>query len=159
MLPKRNESIAPSDSPHFQTHSHHSSTQSAGVSIINGYNLFDETKLKDWYSKYQSCQIYFINHAQHQSYVQIIATFTNIWLPFQRTQGLIAAVIDPKKSFITTPMDYPVPLRVSIPTLHRLYPPYGLATQETVFPFVSLVLYIKRLIFSFFRDPSVVHVR
>lgn len=37
-----------------------------------------------WYPKHQSCQRYFIDHAQHEPLVQAFATFINILLPFQR---------------------------------------------------------------------------
>ncbi|EXJ88549.1 hypothetical protein A1O1_05479 [Capronia coronata CBS 617.96] len=37
-----------------------------------------------WFPKYQSCQRYFIDHAQHEPLVQAFASFINILLPFQR---------------------------------------------------------------------------
>lgn len=37
-----------------------------------------------WAPKYQSCQRYFIDHAQHEPLVQAFASFINILLPFQR---------------------------------------------------------------------------
>ncbi len=39
----------------------------------------------EWYPKYQSCQRYFLDHAQHNGPVQAVAAFINIHLPFQRT--------------------------------------------------------------------------
>ncbi|KAL2416452.1 Verrucosidin biosynthesis cluster protein U3 [Exophiala dermatitidis] len=38
----------------------------------------------EWFPKYQSCQKYFIDHAQHEPLVQAFASFINILLPFQR---------------------------------------------------------------------------
>lgn len=40
----------------------------------------------DWYPKYQSCQRYFLDHAQHSIPVQALAAFVNILLPYQRPQ-------------------------------------------------------------------------
>ena len=37
-----------------------------------------------WFPKYQSCQRYFVDHAQHEPLVQAFASFINILLPFQR---------------------------------------------------------------------------
>jgi hypothetical protein len=37
-----------------------------------------------WYPKHQSCQKYFLDHAQHLPEVQAFAAFINILLPFQR---------------------------------------------------------------------------
>ncbi|KAK5101369.1 hypothetical protein LTS08_004976 [Lithohypha guttulata] len=37
-----------------------------------------------WYPKYQSCQRYFVDHAQHDFLVQAFAAFINILLPYQR---------------------------------------------------------------------------
>lgn len=41
-----------------------------------------------WYPKYQSCQRYFVDHAQHDFLVQAFAAFINILLPFQRTPAV-----------------------------------------------------------------------
>jgi len=38
----------------------------------------------EWYPQYQSCQQYFLDHAQHSVPVQALAAFLNIRLPFQR---------------------------------------------------------------------------
>jgi hypothetical protein len=38
----------------------------------------------EWYPQYQSCQRYFLDHAQHSVPVQALASFVNIRLPFQR---------------------------------------------------------------------------
>jgi hypothetical protein len=37
-----------------------------------------------WFPKHQSCQRYFLDHAQHLPEVQAFASFINILLPFQR---------------------------------------------------------------------------
>jgi hypothetical protein len=38
----------------------------------------------EWYPQYQSCQRYFLDHAQHSVPVQALAAFLNIRLPYQR---------------------------------------------------------------------------
>jgi hypothetical protein len=45
-----------------------------------------------WHSAYQSCQRYFINHAQHSGMVQAVAAFINIRLPFQWLQSPVTSV-------------------------------------------------------------------
>ncbi|KAI9831465.1 MAG: hypothetical protein M1819_005064 [Sarea resinae] len=37
----------------------------------------------EWHPRYQSCQRYFLDHAQHSAPVQAVAAFTNICLPYQ----------------------------------------------------------------------------
>lgn len=44
----------------------------------------------EWYPKYQSCQRYFVNHAQQSNPVQAVAAFMNISLPFQRHSNPIS---------------------------------------------------------------------
>ena len=43
-----------------------------------------EFDIFEWYPQYQSCQRYFLDHAQHSVPVQALAAFLNIRLPFQR---------------------------------------------------------------------------
>lgn len=38
----------------------------------------------EWYPAYQSCQRYFLDHAQYDASVQAVAALVNICLPFQR---------------------------------------------------------------------------
>lgn len=38
----------------------------------------------EWYPRYQSCQRYFVDYAQHSVPVQALSTFLNIQLPFQK---------------------------------------------------------------------------
>src|SRR6201986_553196 len=45
-----------------------------------------------WHPVYQSCQRYFVNHAQHSGLVQAVAAFVNIRLPFQWTSNPITSV-------------------------------------------------------------------
>ncbi|KAI9761155.1 MAG: methionine-synthesizing 5- methyltetrahydropteroyltriglutamate--homocysteine methyltransferase [Chaenotheca gracillima] len=45
----------------------------------------------EWYPQYQSCQKYFLDHAQHAMAVQAVAAFLNITLPFQREANPISS--------------------------------------------------------------------
>lgn len=58
-------------------HQHNASSQHA--------SQFD---ILAWYPKYQSCQRYFVEHAQHDVLVQAFAAFINILLPYQRTPAV-----------------------------------------------------------------------
>ncbi|KAJ5745443.1 hypothetical protein N7520_010625 [Penicillium odoratum] len=44
----------------------------------------DNFDIFEWYPCYQSCQRYFLDHAQHSVPVQALSAFLNIQLPFQR---------------------------------------------------------------------------
>lgn len=54
----------------------------AGPSVSRGSR--PEFDILLWYPKHQSCQRYFLDHAQHLPEVQAFASFINILLPFQR---------------------------------------------------------------------------
>src|SRR5436305_11777112 len=77
----------------------------------------------DWYPRYQSCQRYFLDHAQHSVPVQALSAFLNIRLPFQRQPNPV-----PNSNRISTP-----------PSSSSGATPPGP-------PFVSLVPYIRRLV-------------
>lgn len=51
---------------------------SQGTTAGDAFDLFD------WYSSYQDCQRYFLDHAQNSGPVQGLSAFLNIRLPFQR---------------------------------------------------------------------------
>lgn len=51
---------------------------SQGTTAGDAFDLFD------WYSSYQDCQRYFLDHAQHSGPVQSLSAFLNIRLPLQR---------------------------------------------------------------------------
>ena len=69
----------PSLKPKSRTPSHQRQQQQAGASSNIQFDMLA------WYPKHQSCQRYFIDHAQHDFLVQAFAAFINILLPFQRT--------------------------------------------------------------------------
>ena len=91
----------------------------------------------EWYPKYQSCQKYFVDHAQQSAAVQAVAAFVNICLPFQRPANPISA------------------------SEQRLSPG-GLMGRSTPSPHqshtaVSLVPYLRRLVVTGLDFPGVLH--
>ncbi|KAI9896224.1 hypothetical protein N3K66_008396 [Trichothecium roseum] len=91
--------------------------------------------LFDWYPKYQSCQRYFIEQAQHVPATQAVAAIINIKLPLQLgpTQGALSIVS---------------PVGLSDTATGVPQPPS---------PSQSLVPYIRRLIVTGYDNPAVLH--
>ncbi|PKY01919.1 hypothetical protein P168DRAFT_320490 [Aspergillus campestris IBT 28561] len=72
----------------------------------------DSFDIFDWYPRYQICQRYFLDHAQHSTSVQALSAFLNIRLPFQRQPQPVQNSSDDPSS---------LPLAVSLtPYLRRL---------------------------------------
>ena len=91
----------------------------------------------EWYPRYQNCQRYFLDHAQHSVPVQALSAFLNIRLPFQRQPYPIF------NSFATAP---PMPQPSSTSTHNSPLPPT-----------VSLFPYIRRLVATGMDFPGVLH--
>lgn len=85
-----------------------------------------------WYPRYQNCQRYFLDNAQHSVPVQGLSAYLNIRLPFQRQSYPI---------FQSTPATYPG---------HQ--PPAFLTP-----PSVSLIPYLRRLVATGMDFPGVLH--
>lgn len=88
----------------------------------------------EWYPVYQSCQKFFLDHAQNQQPVQAVAAFINISLPNQRDPHPIPSFAD------SLP-----------PQLGPLRP--GSSRQSCV----SLYPYIRRLVATGMDNPKVLH--
>ncbi|CEJ61999.1 hypothetical protein PEBR_22833 [Penicillium brasilianum] len=95
----------------------------------------DNFDIFEWYPRYQSCQRYFLDHAQHSVPVQALSAFLNIRLPFQR---------QPNPVMNSNPLSAP-----SAPT------PGGPALPGP--PAVSLIPYIRRLVATGMDFPGVLH--
>ncbi|PGH32607.1 hypothetical protein GX50_04581 [[Emmonsia] crescens] len=93
----------------------------------------------EWYPRYQSCQRYFLDHAQHSIPVQALSSFLNIHLPFQR---------QPNPVFNSSTDILPIS---SHPTSPALSQPHHSP------PAVSLVPYIRRLVATGMDFPGVLH--
>jgi hypothetical protein len=99
-----------------------------------------------WYPKYQSCQRYFLEVAQHSYPCQALAAFINIKLPFQRAPVMQGAV----------------PIQPHMPSSSR--PPQyrntgGFPIHPTIsqFGWVSLHPYMRRLVATGFDVAAILH--
>ncbi|KAI5461079.1 hypothetical protein BGZ63DRAFT_424007 [Mariannaea sp. PMI_226] len=106
---------------------------------------FEESQFDifDWYPKFQSCQRYFLDHAQYNGPVQTVAAFVNIQLPFQKTTS---GPLTPSRGGSLVPPGIPP---ASARTTSRDALPVGAQA--------SLVPYIRRLIVTGFDSPAVLH--
>ena len=92
----------------------------------------------EWYPRYQSCQRYFLDRAQHTVPVQALSSFLNIQLPFQRL---------PNPVFSSTMDTSQFP--------HQGAP--GSRPASPIPPSVSLVPYLRRLVATGMDFPGVLH--
>lgn len=99
-----------------------------------------------WHSAYQSCQQYFLDHAQHNPIVQAVAAFINICLPLQLTTNP-ASSNSGHSSHMTMPYSPSHPCWGSASSSNRIGP----------LKWVSLVPYIRRLVATGFDEERVLH--
>ena len=92
----------------------------------------------EWYPRYQSCQRYFLDHAQHSVPVHALAAFLNIHLPFQKQPNPIFNSMSPAPG-TTTPNQTPPGQPTALP------------------PSVSLIPYLRRLVATGMDFPGVLH--
>ncbi|KAK2804003.1 hypothetical protein FQN50_006809 [Emmonsiellopsis sp. PD_5] len=97
-----------------------------------GFDIFE------WYPRYQSCQRYFLDHAQHSVAVQALSSFLNIHLPFQKHPNPIF-----NSSSETASM--------------RSQPTFPVFPASNAPPAVSLIPYIRRLVATGMDFPGVLH--
>lgn len=91
----------------------------------------------DWYPKYQSCQKYFVEHAQQSNPVQAVAAFINIQLPYQYTTN---SVTNSSSRF----------------SLTNTAPRSALASHQS-YSSVSLIPFLRRLVVTGLDFPGVLH--
>jgi len=137
-----------------QSHSH-SASGGLGHTNFNSEPNFD---LEKWFPSYQSCQIYFINHAQYSVQVQAVAAFANIRLPFQQIHNAITTLPNISAGQQRNPAgpstSYGGMPHASSSTYHV---PHHNAQNPTSLPFVSLIPYIRRLIVTGFDQNAILH--
>lgn len=92
----------------------------------------------EWYPRYQSCQRYFLDHAQHSVPVQALSAFLNIRLPFERQPN---PIFNSSSTASSTPAQSP---STSAPA-------------SPLPPSVSLIPYIRRLVATGMDFPGVLH--
>ncbi|EEQ28418.1 conserved hypothetical protein [Microsporum canis CBS 113480] len=115
---------------------HYDSVIRAGMSEASQRPEDTPFDIFEWYPRYQSCQRYFLDHAQHTVPVQALSSFLNIHLPFQRQ---------------------PTPVFNSAVDATLSSPPGGLPAGASVAPSVSMVPYIRRLVATGMDYPGVLH--
>lgn len=91
----------------------------------------------DWYPKYQSCQKYFVEHAQQSGPVQAVAAFVNIRLPYQYATN-------------------PITGQSSRAAPGSLLPRAGFAPNQS-YSSLSLIPYLRRLVVTGLDFPGVLH--
>ncbi|KAI4790421.1 hypothetical protein E4T45_13174, partial [Aureobasidium sp. EXF-8846] len=104
----------------------------------------------DWHPAYESCQRYFIDHAQHEAGTQALCALINIRLPFQWHQNPVIS-----SSSETSPASGGPSFNFnqwSRPNSSA----NGRSPQQTS-AFVSLVPYIRRLVITGFDKPGILH--
>ena len=90
----------------------------------------------DWYPKYQSCQKFFVDHAQKSSPIQAVAAFINIKLPYQQANNPIPGSPSRLNSLGAFAQSHP-----------SAYQPSS----------VSLIPYLRRLVVTGLDFPGVLH--
>ncbi|KAL9071147.1 MAG: hypothetical protein Q9157_005562 [Trypethelium eluteriae] len=96
----------------------------------------------EWHPAYQSCQRYFLDHAQFDGGVQAVAALVNIKLPFQWTPPINGSQVTPY-----TPAPAPQ------------YSQHGVRSTPPTIPavFVSLVPFVRRLVVTGFDKEPILH--
>lgn len=98
-----------------------------------------EFDIFEWYPRYQSCQRYFLDHAQHSVPIQALSSFLNIQLPYQRQPSpTYNSASNPPPSTATTP-------------------PHPSSADPLGPPGVSLIPYLRRLVATGMDFPGVLH--
>jgi len=100
----------------------------------------------DWHPAYESCQRYFLDHAQHEAGTQALCALINIRLPFQWLTNPIHSSTQPPQSSNPNTAPYNSG-RWSRPS----------ASQHSTPVFTSLVPYIRRLVITGFDKPGILH--
>lgn len=102
----------------------------------------------EWHPAYQSCQRYFLDHAQHDGSVQAVAALVNICLPFQWSTNptVSSSGLAPLG---TGPGAYPASWSRQGPTPHIPRPGAPV--------WVSLVPFIRRLVVTGFDKDGILH--
>lgn len=105
----------------------------------------------DWHPSYQSCQRYFLDHAQHEPGTQALCALINIRLPFQWLANPLLA---------SAPATSPQPQSSSYNNFNT-WPRPSVQSPRSGGPnapvFVSLIPYIRRLIVTGFDKPGILH--
>ncbi|OOF90160.1 hypothetical protein ASPCADRAFT_60022 [Aspergillus carbonarius ITEM 5010] len=130
----RNSSYFSTDSP---MHDRQQLNPAAMVGLAQA-SAGDNFDIFEWHPRYQSCQRYFLDHAQHSVPVQALSAFLNIRLPFQWQSNPVV------NSHAESPSAATQPSSTS-------------ASTSNLPPSVSLIPYIRRLVATGMDFPGVLH--
>lgn len=108
----------------------------AGISEASQQHEGSRFNMFEWHPRYQNCQRYFLDQAQHSEPVQALSSYLNILLPFQRQ---------------------PNPIFDSSTDAALCRPPSSDSSTKPVPPSVSLIPYIRRLVATGMDYPGVLH--
>ena len=111
---------------------------------MSGQQTMEPTSMSDsnfdileWHPAYQSCQRYFLDHAQYEQATQAVCALVNIRLPFQSLHS---------------------PITSSTPTQRAHAPGTTNGTNLSAVPhFVSPIPYIRRLVVTGFDKSAILH--
>nr|KMM73421.1 hypothetical protein CPAG_09710 [Coccidioides posadasii RMSCC 3488] len=132
-----NPVVLPGSEMNPESRAHFESVAMAGMSEATQRHEDRNFDIFDWYPRYQSCQRYFLDRAQHSVPVQALSSFLNILLPFQRQPNpVFNSAADAAQCRPQSP---------------------GPVTPTSVPPSVSLVPYIRRLVATGMDYPGVLH--
>ena len=102
----------------------------------------------DWHPAYQSCQRFFLDHAQHDNGVQAVCALINICLPCQWAQNPLVSAAGP----------HPHP---SGPAAYNMswarQGPIASSRSQPAPAWVSLIPYIRRLVITGMDSPGIMH--
>ncbi|KAI4175541.1 MAG: hypothetical protein LQ346_008054, partial [Caloplaca aetnensis] len=107
----------------------------------------------DWFPKYQSCQRYFIDHAQISAPVQAVAAFINVLLPLQRSPSAVTSSstrLPPSPGGLSA-------LNFASSSSTNARSPGGAPPPNYTYTSVSLIPYLRRLVVTGLDFPGVLH--
>jgi hypothetical protein len=109
----------------------------------------------DWHPAYESCQRYFLDHAQHEAGTQALCALINIRLPFQW---------HPNPLLSSNPVQNPGSAGSGAGPSSFNFNQWSRPNSATTGrnpgptpPFVSLVPYVRRLVITGFDKPGILH--
>lgn len=121
----------------------------------------------DWHPAYQSCQRYFLDHAQHEPGTQALCALINIRLPYQWLSNPLTSSTPPGANNSHTPSSAHSNSQFTFSSYQRTN---GTSPQAAHQPhlqnqhsqpqsavFISLLPYIRRLIVTGFDKPPILH--
>ncbi|KAL5114292.1 hypothetical protein ACEQ8H_007812 [Pleosporales sp. CAS-2024a] len=125
----------------------HATSSSAASPQPNGASA-PQFDIFEWHPAYQSCQRFFLDHAQHDNGVQAVAALINICLPFQWTDSPLHSSSGPL-AHGAGPAAYNQPWPRQGPVLN--------ARGQPAPAWVSLVPFIRRLVITGMDKEGIMH--